>query len=527
MLGLKIGNYTITSTIGEGGMGAVYGMVHESLGRPAALKLLLPEISSSRDMVTRFFNEARAAASIRHPGIVDVYDFGFLPDGRAYIIMEYLDGESLGSRLRRVGRLPHAGALQIMRMVARALHAAHERGIVHRDLKPDNIFLVPEPELPTGERVKLLDFGIAKLGGDGTTPALTQTGAVMGTPMYMAPEQSRGAGAVDQRADLYALGCILYELLCGRPPFLADGAYDLIARHLYFQPESPRVHDPSISAPLEALVLSLLQKDPAHRPPTALALVDAIDRLGAAPASVAPMQAGGTSPLLVATPVTTLGSAAAAAEGTAAPRSGRRRKLLVAAVATLAVAGAAVAAVVASSGRGSTTTVAVAPSDAAVERPRADAAEVPDAPPAVVDAPPVQEPPADASVPPPPPENPKRKRTPPVDPRSSETGSARDPSRAASAAKLNEEGKELVIANRYAEASAKFRAAIARMPEPNYYFNLCVALFQEGKFGEALTACNAVASHNPSPEQRAKTDKLITRIRAEAAAQGIPLPPAR
>jgi serine/threonine-protein kinase len=419
MLGLKIGNYKITAAIGEGGMGAVYRAVHESLGRSAAVKVLLPEISSSRDMVARFFNEARSAASIRHPGIVEAYDFGFLPDGRAYIIMELLEGESLASRLHR-GRMPHVRALQIVRSVARALHAAHERGIVHRDIKPDNIFLVPDPEMPTGERVKLLDFGIAKLGGNGAEAGLTQTGTVMGTPTYMAPEQCRGAGSVDRRADLYALGCILYEMLCGRPPFVAEGAGDVIAHHLYFQPRPPRTFDPGIAPPLEALVLALLQKDPAHRPPTALALVDAIDRLGV-PAGGAPMQLGEPAPALAGAPLTTLSSASASV-GRRAGAPGRRRVLLVAAGALAAAAVVAISVLVAGSGGGSGSGRAAAPIDtlpappdaAAVAAVAIDAAPAPPPPPADAEiaaapadaaASPAPEPPKPAAV------KPKRGRT--------------------------------------------------------------------------------------------------------------------
>ena len=148
--------------IGEGGMGVVYLARHATLGRPAAVKVLHPELSTNQDMVARFFNEARAASAVRNPGIVEVFDVGFLEDRTAYIVMEYLDGESLAARLRR-GRTTLADTLGMLRAIARVLQAAHELGIVHRDLKPDNIFLVPDPELPSGERVKLLDFGIAKL----------------------------------------------------------------------------------------------------------------------------------------------------------------------------------------------------------------------------------------------------------------------------------------------------------------------------------------------------------------------------
>jgi len=263
--------------------------------------------------------------------------------------MELLEGETLAARIRRA-RVPHDRALQIVRSVARALHAAHEQGIVHRDIKPDNIFIVPDPEMPTGERIKLLDFGIAKLGSDGTAPGLTRTGAVMGTPLYMSPEQCRGAGTVDRRSDLYALGCILYELLCGRPPFVAEGAGDLIARHLYFQPEPPRLFDPRIPPRCEGLTLTLLHKDPTFRPPTALALVEQIDRLAVVAGGPSILPAGGSStlppgggpasapePTLVSPPLTTLGGATSSLAVQKPPRSRRTRLLVASSVVAAAV----------------------------------------------------------------------------------------------------------------------------------------------------------------------------------------------
>jgi serine/threonine protein kinase len=280
MLGRTLGNYHVVSKIGEGGMGTVYLARHVTLGRPAAIKVLHASLSSNQDMVSRFFNEARAATAVRNPGIVEVFDFGILEDRSAFIVMEYLEGENLGARIRR-GRLPIAATMTIVRAIARGLQAAHEQGIVHRDLKPDNIFLVPDPEQPAGERVKLLDFGIAKLAPMSGEVSQTRTGMVMGTPTYMAPEQCRGAGSVDHRADLYALGCVAYQMMCGQPPFVSDGAGDLIAHHLYFAPKPMRSLCPEIPADVDDLVLWLLQKDPAARPATAADLVRAIDSLAA------------------------------------------------------------------------------------------------------------------------------------------------------------------------------------------------------------------------------------------------------
>ncbi|HEX4422450.1 MAG TPA: serine/threonine-protein kinase [Kofleriaceae bacterium] len=276
MQGSTIGQYRVTALIGQGGMGEVYAAEHTLLGRPAAIKVLHPEMSQKQDVVMRFFNEARAATAIRHPGIVEIYDFGWTPEGAAFIVMEHLQGETLASRSERV-QMQWQTALAIARQIAGALGAAHAKGIVHRDLKPDNIFLVPDPEVPGGERIKLLDFGIAKLAGDATATAnVTRTGAVMGTPTYMAPEQCRGV-AVDHRADLYALGCIAFELCCGRPPFVGEGSGDVLAAHIHVPVPTMGSLGAELPAAVEALVQQLLVKNPAQRIQTAEALIRAID----------------------------------------------------------------------------------------------------------------------------------------------------------------------------------------------------------------------------------------------------------
>ena len=275
MIGMVLGQYRITGAIGKGGMGAVYAAEHVLLQRPAAVKVLLPALSQNQEIVTRFFNEARAATAIRHPGIVEIYDFGYHVDGSAYIAMEYLQGESLAARMAR-GRMPPPTVHAIARQLAGALSAAHAKGIVHRDLKPDNVFLVPDPEVPGGERIKLLDFGIAKLAVDQQSQGHTRTGAVMGTPTYMAPEQCRGV-AVDHRADLYSIGCIMFEACTGRPPFVGEGSGDVLAAHIYMPP--PTIASIIGSAPVEVetLVQRLLVKDPAYRMQSAQELIHAID----------------------------------------------------------------------------------------------------------------------------------------------------------------------------------------------------------------------------------------------------------
>jgi serine/threonine-protein kinase len=203
-----IGQYQIVRKIGEGGMGAVYLAQHALLGRSAAIKVLLPALSSQREVVERFFNEARATTTVSDPGIVSVFDFGYHTDGSAYIVMELLEGESLETRVHR-GPLPVVDALKITRQVAGSLAAAHACGIVHRDLKPENLMLVRDPEAQGGERPKILDFGIAKLTSDAPDRSRTRTGTLLGTPIYMSPEQCRGSGLVDHRSDIYSLGCVV------------------------------------------------------------------------------------------------------------------------------------------------------------------------------------------------------------------------------------------------------------------------------------------------------------------------------
>ena len=278
------GRYRITHKIAEGGMAEVYAAKHELMGRDAAVKLLLPEMSAQRDIVKRFFNEAQVAASIDHPGIVKVLDVGYTAEGRAYLVMEMLAGEPMNERLKRTGAQPLDTARLWIRQLAGALDAAHTRGIVHRDLKPDNLFLVPDPEVAGGERVKVLDFGLAKLA-EQTGSLLTAEGTVFGTPAYMAPEQCKNAAGVDARADLYAIGCILYHCLCGYPPFRGNGL-QILGAHLGAQPVPPHRIRPDIPPDLDALVLRLLEKNPAHRVQSCSDLIAALDEHAAPVATV-------------------------------------------------------------------------------------------------------------------------------------------------------------------------------------------------------------------------------------------------
>ncbi len=278
MIGEVVGNYRIASQIGSGGMGAVYEAHHELLGKMAAIKVLLPERSANREIVQRFFNEARAVSTVQHPGIPEIFDFGHLPSGNAYIIMELLEGETLGERLKREQPMSIKAAVSIARHIAGVLGATHSHGIVHRDLKPDNVFLVPDPALPRGERAKILDFGIAKLiDSDRPSAVHTETGRLMGTPYYMSPEQCRGSGHVDHRSDIYSLGCVLYQMLTSRPPFVLEGSGEILAAHIHLDPVSPRTHIPSLPASVESVVMRLLAKDPNDRFQTMSEVIDALN----------------------------------------------------------------------------------------------------------------------------------------------------------------------------------------------------------------------------------------------------------
>jgi tRNA A-37 threonylcarbamoyl transferase component Bud32 len=277
-VGSRVGGYTVIRLLGQGGMGQVYLAEHQRISRRVAVKVLLPELSANESLIERFFTEARATSLIRHPGIVEVLDCDVL-DNQAYIVMEFLEGESLAGYLTRVGSL--AGdlgfALAVVGQVADAVGAAHASDIVHRDLKPDNIFLCASTR---NARVipKVLDFGIAKLAVQGTpTSGQTRTGMLMGTPAYMSPEQCRGGSkTVDGRSDVYSMGCIFYEILCGQPPFVRDGAGELIVAHVAETPEDPCQLIPGLPPAIGALVMRMLAKNVQDRPPTMSAVATEI-----------------------------------------------------------------------------------------------------------------------------------------------------------------------------------------------------------------------------------------------------------
>ena len=256
--------YRLERLLGKGGMGAVYLVTHLGVERKFALKLLHHGMPGAREAEARFELEAQAAGRIGHPNIIDVFDLGQTDEGAPYMVMELLPGQSLAQRLEK-GALPSAEALGIMLEVLRALEAAHDTGIIHRDIKPANIFLVERPDGTRG--VKVLDFGIAKFAHavDAKSASLTSTGAVVGSPLYMAPEQVNAERDIDARVDVWATGSTLYEALVGEPPHKAPTHAALIVRIVTTPVPSMRVRAPSVDPRLDAIVLRALSIDRAKR----------------------------------------------------------------------------------------------------------------------------------------------------------------------------------------------------------------------------------------------------------------------
>jgi serine/threonine protein kinase len=258
-VGQTIGNYTLTAKLGEGGMGVVYLAEHPVIGRKVAMKAIHPELSRNPEVVSRFVTEAKAVNQIGNEHIVDIHDFGTTGDGEFYFIMEFLQGEALSDRLKRIAPFEPARALAIAAQVADALGASHQHGIIHRDLKPENIFLITRGH--TTDFVKVLDFGLAKLTqGDEKVTHKTRTGSVMGTPYYMAPEQCEGRANIDHRADIYSLGVILFEMLTAKVPFGGEGYGEIIVKHITAPVPPLRALNPLLPPSLEAIVMRALAK---------------------------------------------------------------------------------------------------------------------------------------------------------------------------------------------------------------------------------------------------------------------------
>jgi serine/threonine protein kinase len=264
-LGQAVGNYTVTAKLGEGGMGIVYLAEHPVIGSKVALKAIHPHFARSADVVSRFVTEARAVNQIAHDHIVDITDFGTTPEGDFYFIMEHLQGEMLSEGITRQGAFPPARALNIAAQIADALGASHEQGVIHRDLKPDNIYLIARDT--TVDFVKVLDFGLAKMTHATCATPTHQTGAgtVMGTPFYMAPEQCEGKAELDHRADIYALGVMLFEMLTGHVPFGGTGYGEVLIKHVTLAPPTARSLVPDLPLVLDEILGRALAKKPEDR----------------------------------------------------------------------------------------------------------------------------------------------------------------------------------------------------------------------------------------------------------------------
>jgi serine/threonine protein kinase len=266
--------YEVLSVLGEGGMGIVYETRHRALGKRFALKALRKDLARDAEIAARFIQEARTAASVSHPGLVEITDFGQLPGGQPFFVMELLEGQSLAALIRRGGPIPAARAVEIVRQIAEGLGAAHDLSIVHRDLKPDNIHVSTDDA--GRDLVKIVDFGLAKVIG---ASRLTRAGMVFGTPHYMSPEQAMGE-ATDHRADIYALGVVMYEMFTGRVPFEADSYMGVLTKHMYMAPTPPsQIPGTEKLAALEDLTLRCLEKKPEHRYATLRDLVEDLDRV--------------------------------------------------------------------------------------------------------------------------------------------------------------------------------------------------------------------------------------------------------
>ena len=251
--------YLVTAKIGQGGMGAVYEAKHTVIGKRVAIKVLLDKHADKEQIVARLKQEARLASSIGHDNIVDITDFGITDSGRTFVVMEYLEGESLGACIAENGRLDEDRTIDICLQIASALSAAHKKDSVHRDIKPENIFLVRREDR---DFVKVVDFGISKsMVTEDEDVRLTQTGMVLGTPLYMSPEQAKGDDDLDQRIDIYALGVILYESLTGEVPFQGKNYLNILTQVIADEPKDPSLLFPQISRDLESVILKAMAKE--------------------------------------------------------------------------------------------------------------------------------------------------------------------------------------------------------------------------------------------------------------------------
>jgi len=279
--------YRIVRVLGQGGMGAVYEGENTRIHRRVAIKVLHAEVATKADIVQRFEREAQAAGRIGSEHIVEVLDLGNLPSGERFMVMEFLDGEPLSDRIKRQGKLSAYESGEILKQLLSGLGAAHEAGIIHRDLKPDNVFLIRSKSGPRGQPmevpsfVKLVDFGVSKFSALDDSFSMTRTGAVMGTPYYMSPEQARGQ-KIDHRSDLYSVGVVGYQMLTGRVPFNADTFNELLFKIALESPEPAELYAPGLDPYFAQIIMRGMAREPAQRFQTAAEFTYAIDQWMAA-----------------------------------------------------------------------------------------------------------------------------------------------------------------------------------------------------------------------------------------------------
>jgi serine/threonine-protein kinase len=346
LLGKSVGHYRLVKPLGVGGMGAVYLGEHPEIESRVAIKVLLPRFVENPQITRRFLDEARAVNRIGHHGIVRIHDSGRQEDVGVYLVMELLEGRTLDEELRAQGPLDEERVVRLLRQTASALAASHQAGIIHRDLKPSNLFLVSDPEIAGGERVKILDFGIAKLleDRDPKHREATQTGMVMGSLLFMSPEQCLDTKRVDARSDIYSLGAIGYQLLTGAYPFDAESVGQLVLKHQRETPAPIASLNPAVSARLAEVLHRALAVDPEARFASMNELRDALGAPAGEPLpSAAPrpsLHAVASAETVLERPrgTTTLSSTAGELVGLGVA-SGRRRLIVGASLAVVLVGG--------------------------------------------------------------------------------------------------------------------------------------------------------------------------------------------
>ena len=270
---LQLGQYTLEEKIGQGGMGEIYRAKHAMLRRPTAVKLLLGD--GTETQLRRFEKEVQLTARLTHPNTISIYDYGRTPDGVFYYAMELLEGMTLEELVERHGALPPGRAIHLLLQVCGALHEAHQSGLIHRDIKPANIFLCRRGEI--ADFVKVLDFGLVREVDSSAEVSQSNVNAVVGTPLYIAPEAILEPDAVDALADLYGLGCVAYFLVTGTPPFQGNSVFDVCARHMHSAPTPPSEQAP-VPKDLEDVILRCLEKSKAKRPGSAQDLARELER---------------------------------------------------------------------------------------------------------------------------------------------------------------------------------------------------------------------------------------------------------